>query len=263
MPTRRRAFLILAALVCLALLSLALALSAGSFRISPGEIFSALFGGEHSTPAEILRSLRLPRALAGFACGGAAGDFRRPAASSAAQSARRPIRARHLRRRRRRRHPGHSARPRRDRHLRRILCRRAGGHAHRLRTGARRRQLDADAAAAHRRHRRRRLRRVDRPDAIDLPGSQTARHAFLVDGRSVASVQPAADAGRSRYRTGADTALRPRTEPADARRRPCPDARRARRSAAPPGSMSSPRWPRPPPSPRPAPSDSSDWSCRT
>ena len=42
MPSRRRALLILAALRALALLSLLLALAAGSIRIPPGEVLSAL-----------------------------------------------------------------------------------------------------------------------------------------------------------------------------------------------------------------------------
>jgi iron complex transport system permease protein len=70
MPTRRRALLILAALVGLALLSLALALMVGSINIPISEVFSALFGSQDNLSAEVVRSLRLPRALAGFACGG-------------------------------------------------------------------------------------------------------------------------------------------------------------------------------------------------
>ena len=69
MPSRRRALLILAALLVLALASLLLALAAGSIRIPPGEVLSGLLGGD-GVPAEVVRSLRLPRALAGFACGG-------------------------------------------------------------------------------------------------------------------------------------------------------------------------------------------------
>ena len=70
MPTRRRALLILAALAGLALLSLALALVVGSINIPISEVGSALFGSEDSMTSEVVRSLRLPRALAGFACGG-------------------------------------------------------------------------------------------------------------------------------------------------------------------------------------------------
>ena len=70
MPTRRRALFILAALAALAVASLALALMVGSVRVPLGDVFPALFGAENSMSAEVVRSLRLPRALAGFACGG-------------------------------------------------------------------------------------------------------------------------------------------------------------------------------------------------
>ncbi len=71
MPTRSRALLILAALAGLAVLSLLLALMVGSIRVAPAEVFSTLFGGGGEGMAgEVVRNLRLPRALAGFACGG-------------------------------------------------------------------------------------------------------------------------------------------------------------------------------------------------
>lgn len=70
MPTRRRALLILAALAGLAVISLALALVAGSVKVSFGDAVSALLGRDAGVASEIVRSLRLPRALAGFACGG-------------------------------------------------------------------------------------------------------------------------------------------------------------------------------------------------
>ena len=70
MPTRRRALLILAALFGLALLSIALALMVGSINIPIGDVVSTLFGADDSMASEVVRSLRLPRALAGFACGG-------------------------------------------------------------------------------------------------------------------------------------------------------------------------------------------------
>ena len=70
MPTRRRALFILAALAGLALLSLALALMVGSINIPLSEVFSTLFGAQDNLSTEVVRSLRLPRALAGFACGG-------------------------------------------------------------------------------------------------------------------------------------------------------------------------------------------------
>ena len=71
MPTRRRALLILAVLAGLAILSLALALAVGSVAVPLPAVFAALFGGEGGgTYTDIILNLRLPRALAGFACGG-------------------------------------------------------------------------------------------------------------------------------------------------------------------------------------------------
>jgi len=69
MPTRRRAFLILTALSLLALVSFALALSAGSLKVPLPDIVAALFG-RGAGAADMVVQLRLPRALAGFACGG-------------------------------------------------------------------------------------------------------------------------------------------------------------------------------------------------
>ncbi|MBA3903945.1 MAG: ABC transporter permease [Rhodocyclaceae bacterium] len=70
MPTRRRALLIIAALAGLALLSLALALMVGSIPVGPAEVFLTLFNDGGGMAGDVVRSLRLPRALAGFACGG-------------------------------------------------------------------------------------------------------------------------------------------------------------------------------------------------
>ena len=70
MPTRRRALLILAALAGLALFSMALALIVGSIHIPLGDVVAALFGDGEGMSGEVVRSLRLPRALSGFACGG-------------------------------------------------------------------------------------------------------------------------------------------------------------------------------------------------
>ena len=69
MPTRRRAALILTSLCLLALISIGLALMAGSLKFSPAEVLAALLGSE-SPAGDIVFQLRLPRALAGFACGG-------------------------------------------------------------------------------------------------------------------------------------------------------------------------------------------------
>ena len=69
MPTRQRALLILMTLCLLAVGSFGAALMAGSLRVPPGEVLGALFGqGQDS--AEIVLQLRLPRAIAAFACGG-------------------------------------------------------------------------------------------------------------------------------------------------------------------------------------------------
>jgi len=69
MPNRRRALLILALLVLLALASFWAALAAGSIPVAAGDIGAALLGRD-APGADIIRELRLPRALAGFACGG-------------------------------------------------------------------------------------------------------------------------------------------------------------------------------------------------
>ena len=69
MPDRRRAFLILAVLVLLALASFWAALAAGSIPVAAADVLAALFGRD-APGADIVRQLRLPRALAGFACGG-------------------------------------------------------------------------------------------------------------------------------------------------------------------------------------------------
>ena len=68
MPSRRRALLIIVALCGLALASLALALMAGSVSVSPRGLVSALLG-DGGMGGEVVRRLRLPRALSGFACG--------------------------------------------------------------------------------------------------------------------------------------------------------------------------------------------------
>ena len=67
---RRRAFLVLALLAIAALLSLLLSLAVGSVALSPGEVWAALIGTDQGMANEVVRSLRLPRALAAFACGG-------------------------------------------------------------------------------------------------------------------------------------------------------------------------------------------------
>ena len=69
MPSRRRAFLILASLCLLAMASFGLALMVGSFKVAPTDVLAALLGQEGSA-GDVVLQLRLPRAIAGFACGG-------------------------------------------------------------------------------------------------------------------------------------------------------------------------------------------------
>ena len=49
---------------------MALALVAGSIAIPLRDVAGALFGDGDAVAGEVVRSLRLPRALSGFACGG-------------------------------------------------------------------------------------------------------------------------------------------------------------------------------------------------
>ena len=70
MPTRRRALLILTALAALALASMAAALMVGSINIPIREVVATLLAAPDSVSADVVLNLRLPRALAGFACGG-------------------------------------------------------------------------------------------------------------------------------------------------------------------------------------------------
>jgi iron complex transport system permease protein len=70
---RRRAFFVLALLAVAAALSLLLSLAVGSVALTPGEVGAALLGGgggDDGMANEVVRNLRLPRALAAFACGG-------------------------------------------------------------------------------------------------------------------------------------------------------------------------------------------------
>ncbi|HJW02988.1 MAG TPA: iron ABC transporter permease [Azospira sp.] len=70
MPTRRRALLLLFLLALLALGSIAVALLAGSISIEPGQALRSVLGDVTADQYEVIHSLRLPRALAAFACGG-------------------------------------------------------------------------------------------------------------------------------------------------------------------------------------------------
>ncbi len=68
--TRTRALLVLALLATLALACLMLSLGVGSLRFTPSEVWAALHGQGDATAVAVVRDLRLPRALATFACGG-------------------------------------------------------------------------------------------------------------------------------------------------------------------------------------------------
>ena len=69
MPTRHRAILILSALCLLAVGSFMLALTVGSFKVAYADVLAALLGHEGGG-GDVVLQLRLPRAIAGFACGG-------------------------------------------------------------------------------------------------------------------------------------------------------------------------------------------------
>ena len=69
MPSRRRAAIVLALLAAGGLASIAAALAVGSLSVPLPDVLAALLG-EPVDNAAIVVSLRLPRALAGFACGG-------------------------------------------------------------------------------------------------------------------------------------------------------------------------------------------------
>lgn len=69
MPSRQRAFLVLVLLACGGLASFAAALAVGSLPVPIPDVVAALLGQPVDNAAIVL-DLRLPRALAGFACGG-------------------------------------------------------------------------------------------------------------------------------------------------------------------------------------------------
>ena len=70
MPTRHRAFAVLACLALAALASLTLALAVGSLAFTPLETLRAALGLNDGIAGDVVLKLRMPRALAGFACGG-------------------------------------------------------------------------------------------------------------------------------------------------------------------------------------------------
>lgn len=67
---RQRALLVLAGLVAAALAAFAWALSAGALAVSHADLLAALTGSGGGMESDIIRTLRLPRAVAAFACGG-------------------------------------------------------------------------------------------------------------------------------------------------------------------------------------------------
>jgi len=70
MPSRRRALFVLALLVGITIASFLLALLSGSLGLGAGQVIVALFGAGEPMVVEVVQGLRLPRALAAFACGG-------------------------------------------------------------------------------------------------------------------------------------------------------------------------------------------------
>lgn len=69
MPSRRRALLVLLSLTLLSVASLVAALAVGSLVLPFGDVL-AMLSGEDNTARSIVFDLRMPRALAAFACGG-------------------------------------------------------------------------------------------------------------------------------------------------------------------------------------------------
>ncbi|MBP7488781.1 FecCD family ABC transporter permease [Azospira sp. APE16] len=70
MPSSRRALIVIALLVLLAGVSLVVALAVGSISIPPGAVLQGLLGDAEAPGYAVVHNLRLPRALAAFACGG-------------------------------------------------------------------------------------------------------------------------------------------------------------------------------------------------
>lgn len=70
MSSRRRVLTVLVLLALGAGASLVLALMAGSVAIHPADVLKALMGDGSDLGGEVVLNLRLPRAMAGFACGG-------------------------------------------------------------------------------------------------------------------------------------------------------------------------------------------------
>ncbi len=67
---RQRAVLVLAGLALAAIAAFVWALSAGALAVSRADLLAALTGSGGGMEVDIIRTLRLPRAVAAFACGG-------------------------------------------------------------------------------------------------------------------------------------------------------------------------------------------------
>jgi len=67
---RKRGVVVIAGLLCLGVLAMVWALSAGEIAVSARTVFGALSGTVSGMEADIIRHLRLPRAVAVFVCGG-------------------------------------------------------------------------------------------------------------------------------------------------------------------------------------------------
>lgn len=70
MPGRTSSGFVIAGLMLAGVFALTWALAAGDLPISLGEVVAALFSGAEGMAADVVRELRLPRAVAVFVCGG-------------------------------------------------------------------------------------------------------------------------------------------------------------------------------------------------
>ena len=70
MPGRRQALLVIAGLFMLGLITFLLALTSGGVALDGHAVLGALFGGDDGVASRVVLELRLPRAVAVYACGG-------------------------------------------------------------------------------------------------------------------------------------------------------------------------------------------------
>lgn len=70
MPGRRRAIRVVVSLAAAGVLAFAWALSTGDVDVGMRQVLAALLGTEQGLAADVVRHLRLPRAIAVFVCGG-------------------------------------------------------------------------------------------------------------------------------------------------------------------------------------------------